>query len=153
RLCGELPLLALSRRDGLGVQAVRRDRTGQARGHRRPGLDARRRGGDVERHPVRGVRLAALLGGAGRRPRARRAGIARRRAEHPPDASHLRRLQGALVRDRRRPAAVRGACDAVVGAGLTVSLSELGALTLFVEDLGRTKAFYRDVFGLETVYE
>jgi catechol 2,3-dioxygenase-like lactoylglutathione lyase family enzyme len=29
----------------------------------------------------------------------------------------------------------------------------LGAVTLFVEDLPRTAAFYRDVFGLESVHE
>jgi catechol 2,3-dioxygenase-like lactoylglutathione lyase family enzyme len=34
-----------------------------------------------------------------------------------------------------------------------VSSAGLGALTLFVEDLPRAAAFYRDVFGLETVHE
>jgi lactoylglutathione lyase len=33
------------------------------------------------------------------------------------------------------------------------SLDRLGALTLFVEDLPRTSAFYRDVFGLTAVHE
>jgi lactoylglutathione lyase len=33
------------------------------------------------------------------------------------------------------------------------SLNRLGAISLFVEDLPRTAAFYRDVFGLEAVHE
>ena len=40
---------------------------------------------------------------------ARRAGVARRRAEHPADRAHLRRLEGAVVRDHGRAAAGRGA--------------------------------------------
>jgi hypothetical protein len=40
--------------------------------------------------------------------RARRARVARRRAVDPADRAHLRRLEGALVRDHGRPAAVRG---------------------------------------------
>ena len=44
---------------------------------------------------------------------ARCAGLARRRPEHAADEAHLRRLQGAVVRDHGRPAAVRGARDLV----------------------------------------
>ena len=36
---------------------------------------------------------------------------------------------------------------------MIVSSVGLGALTLFAEDLPRTAAFYRDVFGLDTVHE
>lgn len=36
---------------------------------------------------------------------------------------------------------------------MSVSLKGLGAVTLFVEDLERSKAFYRDVFGLKLVFE
>lgn len=36
---------------------------------------------------------------------------------------------------------------------MIASLDRLGALTLFTEDLPRTAAFYRDVFGLEAVHE
>ena len=50
-----------------------------------------------------------LLRGAGRRLRSRRAGVARRRSHHSARRAHLRRLQGILVRDHRRPAAIRGA--------------------------------------------
>lgn len=32
------------------------------------------------------------------------------------------------------------------------ALNEIEVITLFVEDLPSTKAFYQDVFGLETVY-
>jgi catechol 2,3-dioxygenase-like lactoylglutathione lyase family enzyme len=39
------------------------------------------------------------------------------------------------------------------GAGVSASLKNLGAITLFVEDLQRSKAFYQEVFGLEVVYE
>jgi catechol 2,3-dioxygenase-like lactoylglutathione lyase family enzyme len=33
------------------------------------------------------------------------------------------------------------------------ALDGLGAITLFTEDLARTAAFYRDVFGLELLFE
>jgi len=36
---------------------------------------------------------------------------------------------------------------------VAVPLSNLGALTLFVDDLEPAKRFYRDVFGLETLFE
>jgi catechol 2,3-dioxygenase-like lactoylglutathione lyase family enzyme len=36
---------------------------------------------------------------------------------------------------------------------VSTSLTGLGAVTLFVEDLPRAAAFYRDVFGLESVVE
>ena len=31
---------------------------------------------------------------------------------------------------------------------MTVSLTGLGAVTMFVEDLARSRSFYEDVFGL-----
>jgi catechol 2,3-dioxygenase-like lactoylglutathione lyase family enzyme len=34
-----------------------------------------------------------------------------------------------------------------------MSLKGMGAITLFVEDLPRSKSFYRDVFGLRVIYE
>jgi len=34
-----------------------------------------------------------------------------------------------------------------------MTLTGLGATTLFVEDLERSKSFYRDVFGLRTIFE
>ncbi len=36
---------------------------------------------------------------------------------------------------------------------MTVSLKGLGAITLFVEDLQRSRWFYQDVFGLQVIYE
>ena len=36
---------------------------------------------------------------------------------------------------------------------MNASLKNLGALTLFVEDLPRSKSFYRDVFNLKMIYE
>jgi lactoylglutathione lyase len=36
---------------------------------------------------------------------------------------------------------------------MTVSLKSVGAITLFVEDLQRSKSFYQDVFDLPVVYE
>jgi lactoylglutathione lyase len=36
---------------------------------------------------------------------------------------------------------------------MTVSLKGLGAVTLFVEDLERSRSFYQDVFGLQVIYE
>ena len=87
------------------MAGIERDKLEVADGALAP--DRRRR--RAERHALRGLRLAALLGGAGRRIRARRARLARGRPEHPADAPHLRRVEGALVRDHRRPAAVRGA--------------------------------------------
>lgn len=36
---------------------------------------------------------------------------------------------------------------------MTVSLTGLGAVTLFVDDLESAKTFYRDVFGLQVVFE
>lgn len=36
---------------------------------------------------------------------------------------------------------------------MITGLNTLEVITLFVEDLQRARAFYRDVFGLETVYE
>jgi catechol 2,3-dioxygenase-like lactoylglutathione lyase family enzyme len=34
-----------------------------------------------------------------------------------------------------------------------MALQNLGALTIFVDDIARTKAFYRDVFGLAVLFE
>jgi catechol 2,3-dioxygenase-like lactoylglutathione lyase family enzyme len=48
-----------------------------------------------------------------------------------------------VVRDHRQPASIRGAR----------ALKGLGAITLFVEDLERSKLFYREVFGLGVIYE
>jgi lactoylglutathione lyase len=36
---------------------------------------------------------------------------------------------------------------------MTASLTNLGAITLFVEDLERAKRFYADVFGLKLLFE
>ena len=36
---------------------------------------------------------------------------------------------------------------------MTVSLKGLGAITLFVEDLERSRSFYQDVFGLQLIFE
>jgi catechol 2,3-dioxygenase-like lactoylglutathione lyase family enzyme len=36
---------------------------------------------------------------------------------------------------------------------VTVALSKVGAITLFVEDLPRSTAFYRDVFSLDLIHE
>src|SRR5712691_1854018 len=36
---------------------------------------------------------------------------------------------------------------------MTVSLKGVGAITLFVEDLQRSKLFYQDVFGLQVICE
>jgi catechol 2,3-dioxygenase-like lactoylglutathione lyase family enzyme len=36
---------------------------------------------------------------------------------------------------------------------MTVSLKGLGAITLFVEDLERSRSFYQDVFGLQLINE
>ena len=36
---------------------------------------------------------------------------------------------------------------------MTVPLKGLGAITLFVEDLERSKSFYEDVFGLQVIHE
>lgn len=36
---------------------------------------------------------------------------------------------------------------------MSVSLKSVGAITLFVEDLQRSKLFYQDVFGLPVTYE
>jgi catechol 2,3-dioxygenase-like lactoylglutathione lyase family enzyme len=36
---------------------------------------------------------------------------------------------------------------------MTVPLKDLGAITLFVEDLDRSRSFYRDVLGLTVVFE
>ena len=36
---------------------------------------------------------------------------------------------------------------------MIAALDRLGAISLFVEDLPRTAAFYRDVFGLRSVHE
>jgi catechol 2,3-dioxygenase-like lactoylglutathione lyase family enzyme len=36
---------------------------------------------------------------------------------------------------------------------MTVSLKGLGAITLFVEDLERSRSFYQDVFGLQVINE
>jgi catechol 2,3-dioxygenase-like lactoylglutathione lyase family enzyme len=38
-------------------------------------------------------------------------------------------------------------------SGLGASLKRIGAITLFVEDLPRTKTFYRNVLGLTGVFE
>jgi catechol 2,3-dioxygenase-like lactoylglutathione lyase family enzyme len=36
---------------------------------------------------------------------------------------------------------------------VSTPLRNVGAITLFVEDLGRSKSFYQDAFGLAAVYE
>jgi lactoylglutathione lyase len=36
---------------------------------------------------------------------------------------------------------------------MTVSLTEVGAITLFVEDLERSRSFYEDVFGAQKIFE
>jgi catechol 2,3-dioxygenase-like lactoylglutathione lyase family enzyme len=36
---------------------------------------------------------------------------------------------------------------------LTALLKRLGVITLFVEDLARSRSFYQDVFGLQVIYE
>ncbi|MEP6658441.1 MAG: VOC family protein [Acidimicrobiales bacterium] len=36
---------------------------------------------------------------------------------------------------------------------MSASLKNVGAITLFVDDLARSKSFYQDVFGLRVVYE
>jgi lactoylglutathione lyase len=36
---------------------------------------------------------------------------------------------------------------------MTVSLKGVGAITLFVADLQRSRLFYQDVFGLQVIYE
>src|SRR5829696_2306761 len=104
---GELPLLELPGGDGVGVQALRRNRAREAPSHRGRRPDDR---GHLRResHAVRPVWIAPLLGRTQRRVRACRAWIARRRAEHPADRAHLRRVQSALVRDHGRTAAERG---------------------------------------------
>ena len=74
--------------------------------------------GASQRHPLCGVRLVPRLGGAQRRVRARRDGVAGRRSYHPAGRAHLRRLQGAVVRDHRRSAAARGVRLALIRSGL-----------------------------------
>jgi catechol 2,3-dioxygenase-like lactoylglutathione lyase family enzyme len=39
------------------------------------------------------------------------------------------------------------------GVRMTMSLKSLGAMTLFVEDVARSKAFYQKAFGAPIVYE
>jgi catechol 2,3-dioxygenase-like lactoylglutathione lyase family enzyme len=39
------------------------------------------------------------------------------------------------------------------GSDMTESLKGLGAITLFVEDLQRSRSFYQDVFGLQVINE
>lgn len=36
---------------------------------------------------------------------------------------------------------------------MTVSLKSVGAITLFVEDLQRSRLFYQDAFGLQAIHE
>ena len=36
---------------------------------------------------------------------------------------------------------------------MSTSLDNLGAMTLFVEDLDRSKTFYEEIFGLQVIYE
>jgi catechol 2,3-dioxygenase-like lactoylglutathione lyase family enzyme len=36
---------------------------------------------------------------------------------------------------------------------VSASLKNVGAITLFVEDLPRSRSFYQDVFGLQVIYE
>ena len=36
---------------------------------------------------------------------------------------------------------------------MTLSLTSVGAITLFVDDVEQSKAFYREVFGAETAFE
>jgi lactoylglutathione lyase len=36
---------------------------------------------------------------------------------------------------------------------VSASLKNVGAITLFVDDLARSRSFYQDVFGLRVVYE
>ena len=43
--------------------------------------------------------------------------------------------------------------EAGAGTGTASWVKGIAAITLFVEDLGSTKAFYREVFGLPVVFE
>jgi lactoylglutathione lyase len=36
---------------------------------------------------------------------------------------------------------------------MTMALKSVGAITLFVEDLARSRSFYQEVFGLQVIYE
>ena len=71
----QLPLLALSRGNRLGLQALCRHRAGEARDHGRRERPSDRGGGRSKRHALRGVRLPPLLGRAGRRLCPRCAGV------------------------------------------------------------------------------
>ena len=65
----------------------------------------------LRRHTLQGVRLVSLFGGPRRRLCSRHHGNSRRRSNHPSEQAHLRRLEGAVVRNHRRPAAIRNACE------------------------------------------
>ncbi|MDQ1376804.1 MAG: lactoylglutathione lyase [Acidimicrobiaceae bacterium] len=39
------------------------------------------------------------------------------------------------------------------GIEMSASLKNVGAITLFVEDLQRSRTFYQDVFGLQVIFE
>ncbi|MDQ1358525.1 MAG: lactoylglutathione lyase, partial [Acidimicrobiaceae bacterium] len=39
------------------------------------------------------------------------------------------------------------------GTEMSASLKNVGAITLFVEDLQRSRTFYQDVFGLQVIFE
>ena len=108
----ELSLLALSGCDRPPVRGDRRHRAGQARSHGRAGrllvvepeLNDTRCGvcGSLLFSVVRdGAYVHVAMGSLVDAPK------------HSADAPHLRRLQGTMVRDHRRLAAVRGARDLV----------------------------------------
>ena len=50
-------------------------------------------------------------------------------------------------------AATNGSLDPKGGAGMTVSLQSVGAITLFVEDPKRSKTFYEGVFDGRVIHE
>ena len=112
-LCRELPLLQLPADDRFGVQAIRRNRAREAHNHkgRDTAYELRRR--RREQYPLQDLRLAALFGRPRRGLRSRRHGNSHRRSDHTAYAPYFRRLQSAVVYDRRRPAAVRGARSSI----------------------------------------
>lgn len=103
----QLPLLELPRGHWLRVPALGRDRAREADGDQGHGHAApRRRSRRPPRDTLRDVPLAALLDGL-RRQGPRAVGVAERRARSQADRAHVRRLEGAVVRDPRRPSPAR----------------------------------------------
>src|SRR6266508_1868020 len=95
------------------------------------------------------VRILPVLCGAERRLGARLHGVVGRHSDHPSDAPHIRRLQGSLVRDHRRPAAIRRARHITVPR-------EAGILSdLFHEEEAEAwvRAHVEPVGGMELVHE